>query len=155
MGPVIVEHKEERRAGMQYLFRTVVFCVFFAVFWNRLPELKAGWLIPVIGAAMLLCTALMFIRSKNQEILDSEGVTAKTLFGAKNYLWADACSFRVKWTWSQKKGFSAGKEKIPYIVLVFSDPKKEFRFPYREDILGCIRQNYGAPDVDTWSEENQ
>ena len=49
--------------------------------------------------------------------------------------------------------FALKNEKLPYIRLVYSNPRRELRLDYREDVDLCIRRFYGEPDRDIWTTE--
>ena len=152
---VVIEHKEERKQGIWCLFSTLISAIVFWLVRDQFVDWAARWFIPMVVVAEFLAAIYYVYASKRQEILDVEGIRKKSVFGDKTLFWSDVCKFEIKWTWGRKNRFALKNEKIPYIRLIFSNPRRELRFAYREDLEQCIRQYYGAPDQDTWTNEKK
>lgn len=150
---ITIEHKEERKQGILYLFSTLISAIVFWFMRDQFVEWAARWFLPMVVVLELLVAIYYVYASKRQEILDAEGIRRESVFGSKIYSWSDICKFEIKWEYGRQKMFAWKNEKLPYIRLVYSNPRRELRFKYREDIEQCIRRFYGAPERDTWSAE--
>ena len=99
----------------------------------------------------VLMAAAAFIKAFSKEILHPEGLDVVSVFGAKTYLWKNMQRFEILWDYEGKRMVKKEETDAPYILLKFENPKKKIRFDYREDIDQCIRENYGLPHVDNWT----
>lgn len=150
---ITIEHKDEIKKGFLYLFLTMVYAIGFYFMRDQFVDWARRWFLPLFVLMMFLCSVYYFLNSRRRDILDAEGIRMESPFGSKIYFWSDICKFEIKWVWGRKKMFALKNEKLPYIRLVYSNPRRELRLGYREDADLCIRRFYGEPDRDIWTTE--
>ena len=151
MENLVVEHKDVLKNGVINLIVALVLAAVLVV--------AADQFVVSVGTAILiaalafeaLMAAAAFIRAFSKEILHPEGVDVVNIFGTKTYLWKNLQCFEILWDYEGRRMIKKEEIDAPYILLKFENPKKKIRFDYREDIDQCIRENYGQPHVDNWT----
>ena len=151
MNQVIFKRDGMRKSGIAYLISAVVCAVIFWLLRDQFVKPYGTIVITVVVAAEFVIAIYTLLMSKGSEILDPEGITSQNPFGTKNRLWADLKKFEIGWQYGTTKAFGMKKEKIPYIRLVFTNPRGDMRLPYREDVKQHICRYWGEPTKDSWT----
>ena len=151
MDQLIIKRDEMRKSGILYLITAVISSVIFWYLRDQFVKPYGTIAIIVVAVMEYVIAIYMLLMSKGSEILNPEGITSISPFGTKNYLWADLKKYEIGWRYGKTKVVGMKNEKLPYIRLVFVNPRKDKRLPYREDIDQYIRRYWGTPGKDTWT----
>ena len=134
MNKLYIKRDAMRKSGIMYLLGAVFSGVVFWLLRDQFVKPYGTMVVIAVVALELLIAVYTLLMSMGSETLDQEGITSSNLFGTKSRLWADLQKIEVVWQYGSSKVFGMQKEKTPYIRLLFSNPYKAVRLPYREDI---------------------
>lgn len=137
---IVIDYKRFMKTALFGFFSSAVFTVFLIMYFDQLKEVAV---IMIAFAAMLwVANVGMVLMSRNEIILDTEGITQKTVFGTKTCSWSDVREFGRDWSFGN----------VPVVILKLNNPKKTLQFVQREDVFACACQHYGKPDYDKYAE---
>ena len=150
MDNLVIEHKDMLKQSIKYFLVVVVLAAVLIV--------AADQFVMSVGTAILLgalaieivATAATLIKAFSQDIFSEEGLTVRNVFGSKTYLWKNLERFEILWDYKGKRLMKKEQEDAPYILLKFNGGKK-LRFDYLEVMDQFIRDAYGQPHVDDWT----
>ena len=151
MENLVIEHREAIKKGIGYLLVVVVLAAVLLVAGEQFT-LTVGTAILLLALILELymgVSTLIFAFSK--DIFTQEGLTVQTVFGSKTYLWKDLERFEIHWDYKGNRMVKKEQTDAPYILLKFASPKKKLRFDYLEVTDLFIREAYGQPHVDNWT----
>ena len=151
MENLVVEHKDALKSGIINLIVAAVLAAVLIVAADQFVMSAGTVILLSVLAFEILMAAAAFIKAFSKEILHPEGLDVVNAFGTKTYLWKNLQRFEILWDYEGKRMVKKEETDAPYILLKFENPKKKIRFDYREDIDQCIRENYGLPHVDNWT----
>ena len=151
MDNLVIEHKDMLKQSISYFLVVIVLAAVLIV--------AADQFVMSVGTAILLgalaieiiATAATLIKAFSQDIFAEEGLTVRTVFGSKTYLWKDLERFEILWDYKGKRLMKKEEIDAPYILLKFESSKTKLRFDYNEAIDQHIRACYGEPHVDNWT----
>ena len=155
MDQVIIKRDAMRKSGIVYLISAVISSVIFWFLRDQFVKPYGTVAVTVVAVLEFAIAVYTLLMSKGSDTLDPEGITSISPFGTQNRLWSDLKKYEIGWRYGTTKIVGIKNEKIPYIRLVFTNPHKEKRLPYREDIDQHIRRYWGMPDKDSWSADNK
>lgn len=150
MDNLVIEHKDMLKHSIKYFLVVVVLAAVLIVAADQFV-MSAGTAI-LLGALVIeiIATAATLVKAFSQDIFTEEGLTIRNVFGSKTYLWKDLERFEILWDYKGKRLMKKEEEDAPYILLKFNGGKK-LRFDYLEVMDAFIRDAYGQPHVDDWT----
>ena len=155
MEPLVIEHKDQYKFAVGYTVVAAVIAAMVIVVRDQFV-MSVGAMIAIVAFALELGFAIYtWIKAGSKETLDADGITVTNLLGAKHYSWKNISRFEIHWDYKGSRTMGKQQNDAPYILLNFTDTRKKLKFDYLEPIDLCIRENYGAPHVDNWTNINK
>ena len=151
MEPLVIEHKDQYKFAVGYTVVAAVIAAMVIVVRDQFV-MSAGAMIAIVAFALEFGFAVYtWIKAGSQETLDVDGITVTNILGAKHYAWKDISRFEIHWDYKGRRTVGKQVNDAPYILLKFSNTRNKLRFDYLEPIDLSIRENYGQPHVDNWT----
>jgi len=140
---VVIEHKEEFRTGLLYLFCTGLNAVLFYILRESFVSVE---ILYVLVLAELLLSVGMLIKGKTRETLNAEGITVTSPLRTTVYSWCQIRQYGVDMV-LVKQGGKANLTNRKPIISVKTETGK-LKLPCREDVLSCLARYKGEPAYD-------
>ena len=151
MEPLVIEHKDQYKFAVGYTVVAAVIAAMAIVVRDQFV-MSTGTIIAIVAFALELGFAIhTWIKAGSKETLTPDGITVSNLLGAKHYDWKNISRFEIHWDYKGRRTMGKPETDAPYILLKFSNTRDKLRFDYLEPIDLCIRENYGEPHVDNWT----
>ena len=151
MENLVIEHREVMKKGVGYLLVAVLLAAILIVAADQFV-LSVGTVILILALAVELFMGVStLILAFSQDIFTRDGLTVRTVLGSKTYLWKDLDRFEIHWDYEGRRMVKKEEIDAPYILLKFRLPKKKLRYDYLEVMDQFIRDAYGQPHVDNWT----
>jgi len=140
---IVIDYKHHMKTALFGFFSSAVFTAALIMCFDQLKEVAVFMI--AFAALLWMANVGMVLMSRNEIVLDAEGITQKTVFGTKTCSWAEVREFGRDWTFGN----------VPVVILKLNNPKKTLQFAQREDVFACACQYYGKPDYDKYAERNK
>ena len=155
MEPLVIEHKDQYKFAIGYFVVAAVIATMVIVARDQFT-MSAGAVIAIVAFAIEFGFAVYtWIKAGSKETFDPEGITVTNVLSEKHYAWKDISRFEIHWDYKGSRKMGKQQNDAPYILLKFANSRKKLRFDYLEPIDLCIRENYGEPHVDNWTNLNK
>ena len=153
MDPIVVKHKKHFLLGLIYMFATGVTGALLYYLRQNFTVPYGLQIITLVVLAEFFISLCYLFKGNSKDIVDADGITTQNLFGTKTRLWDELKCYELGWTYGKKHPFALKEEQLPYVKLVFRNPRKVMRLPYEEQIDLWLRAKCGKPKKDTWTQE--